>query len=95
MMNTSKEKLLETEAEIDAAASGNAVSVDNRLDQISAKWKQHTGTAKILWGKLTDDELLKTEGQLQRLSGLVQERYALTKDVAEKQVQDFFSTLNK
>jgi uncharacterized protein YjbJ (UPF0337 family) len=95
MMNTSKEKLLETEAEIDAVASDSAASIDHGLDQISAKWKQHTGTAKILWGKLTDDELLKTEGQLQRLSGLVQERYALTKDVAEKQVQDFFSTLNK
>ena len=94
-MSTSKEKIVATEAEIESIPADASVSVDHRLDQLAAKWKQHTGTAKILWGKLTDDELLKTEGQLQRLSGLVQERYALTQDVAEKQVQEFFSKLNK
>jgi len=92
-MTASKEKSIA--AEVKAESSDTSISIDHRLDQLAAKWKQHTGTAKILWGKLTDDELLKTEGQLQRLSGLVQERYALTQDVAEKQVQDFFSKLNK
>jgi len=92
-MTASKEKSIA--AEVEAKSSDTSISVDHRLDQLAAKWKQHSGTAKILWGKLTDDELLKTEGQLQRLSGLVQERYALTQDVAEKQVQDFFSKLNK
>ena len=62
-------------------------------DLIAGKWKQHAGAAKIAWGKLTDDEILKTEGQLQKLTGIVQERYAITKEVADKQVADFMASL--
>lgn len=59
-------------------------------DEIKGKWKQQMGAAKIAWGKLTDDELLEIEGHEQKLAGLVQERYALTRDEAEKQVKGFF-----
>lgn len=58
-------------------------------DQIQAKWKQQVGSAKIAWGKLTEDELLKSEGHAQKLAGLVQERYAVTRDEADKQVKSF------
>jgi len=58
-------------------------------DEIKGKWKQNVGAAKIAWGKLTEDELLKSEGQVQKLAGLVQERYAITRDEADKQVQTF------
>jgi uncharacterized protein YjbJ (UPF0337 family) len=60
------------------------------VDEIKGKWKQRVGSAKIVWGKLTDDELLKSEGQAERLVGLVQERYAVTRDEADKQVKKFF-----
>jgi uncharacterized protein YjbJ (UPF0337 family) len=59
------------------------------VDSIKGNWKQHVGTAKIAWGKLTDDEILKTEGRAERLAGLVQERYALSRDEADKQVRSF------
>ena len=59
-------------------------------DEVKGKWKQQVGAAKIAWGKLTEDELLKLEGQEQKLTGLVQERYALTRDEADKQVKAFF-----
>ena len=59
-------------------------------DEIKGKWKQQVGAAKIAWGKLTDDELLKIEGHEQKLTGLVQERYAITRDEADKQVKGFF-----
>jgi len=59
-------------------------------DEIKGKWKQQIGAAKIAWGKLTDDELLQAEGHQQKLTGLVQERYAITRDEAEKQVTKFF-----
>lgn len=62
-------------------------------DLIAGKWKQHAGAAKILWGKLTDDEILKTEGQLQKLVGIIQERYAITQEAADKQVADFMASL--
>ena len=60
------------------------------VDEIKGKWKQQVGAAKIVWGKLTDDELLKLEGQTDRLTGLVQERYAITRDEADRQVKSFF-----
>lgn len=59
-------------------------------DEIKGKWKQHVGAAKIAWGKLTEDELLKLEGHQQKLVGLVQERYAVSRDEADRQVKDFF-----
>lgn len=59
------------------------------MEELKGKWKQHIGSAKIAWGKLTEDELLKSEGHAQRLTGLVQERYAITHDEADKQVKAF------
>lgn len=60
------------------------------VDSIKAQWKQQVGAAKVVWGKLTDDELLKIEGHAQKLTGLVQERYAISRDEADKQVKTFF-----
>lgn len=60
-------------------------------NEIKGIWKQHVGAAKIAWGKLTEDELLKIEGHEQRLAGLVQERYAITRAEAEQQVKGFFA----
>ena len=59
-------------------------------DELKGKWQQQMGNAKIAWGQLTDDEILQTEGQTQKLVGLVQERYAVTRDEADKQVKRFF-----
>ena len=53
-------------------------------DEIKGKWKQQIGAAKVAWGKLTEDELLKLEGHQQKLAGLIQVRYAITRDEAEK-----------
>ena len=59
-------------------------------NEIKGKWKQQIGAAKVAWGKLTEDELLKLEGHQQKLAGLIQVRYAITRDEAEKQVRRFF-----
>lgn len=60
-------------------------------DELKGKWKQQVGEAKLAWGKLTEDELLKSEGRSEKLAGLVQERYAVTRDEADKQIKSFFS----
>lgn len=63
------------------------------MDEIKGKWKQHVGAAKVTWGKLTEDELLQAQGHEEKLIGLVQERYAVTRDEADKQVKDFLKKL--
>ena len=63
------------------------------VDEMKGKWKQHVGAAKLAWGKLTEDELLKFEGRQDKLAGAIQERYAITRDEADRQVKDFFAKL--
>lgn len=60
-------------------------------DALKGKWKQRVGAAKIAWGKLTDDELLKSAGEHQKLAGLVQERYAISRAAADEQVTKFLA----
>jgi uncharacterized protein YjbJ (UPF0337 family) len=62
------------------------------LDQIQGLWKQQVGAAKTVWAKLTEDELLRLEGHRQKLAGLIQERYALGRAEADKQVARFLQT---
>ncbi|SEQ97663.1 Uncharacterized conserved protein YjbJ, UPF0337 family [Solimonas aquatica] len=58
-------------------------------EQAKGLWKQQVGAAKVIWGKLTEDELLQSQGHAQKLAGLIQERYAITREQADKQVADF------
>ena len=59
------------------------------VDRFKGKWKQQVGAAKIAWGTLTEDELLRTEGRLEKLAGLIQERYAITATEANDQIEKF------
>lgn len=60
-------------------------------DTLKGKWKQMTGEVKAQWGKLTDDEILRTEGDLESLQGKIQEKYGYTKDEAKREVNDFMA----
>lgn len=94
-MKTDKNAVQSAFASTADAVSDANQTMDNKLDELAGKWKQQMGSAKVLWGKLTDDELLKTEGHVQKLGGLIQERYAITKEAADKQVSDFMSEFKK
>ncbi|MGD0003429.1 MAG: CsbD family protein [Anaerolineaceae bacterium] len=50
------------------------------------KWKQMRGNAKVWWGKLTDDDLEKVGGNLDKLIGLLQEKYGYTQQQAEEEI---------
>ncbi|MEZ5490465.1 MAG: CsbD family protein [Gammaproteobacteria bacterium] len=58
-------------------------------DIVEGKWKKLKGRAKQQWGKLTDDELNRVNGSAEELSGLVQERYGLSREEAKKQVDQW------
>jgi uncharacterized protein YjbJ (UPF0337 family) len=57
-------------------------------DEIKGKWGVLKGNAKTRWAKLTDDDLLAVEGQRDKLAGKIQERYGITKEEAEKQIDE-------
>ena len=63
-------------------------------DRIAGQWKQLSGKMKEKWGKLTDDDLRQAEGNTEYLTGRIQERYGIARDIAEKQVKEFSKTLN-
>ena len=58
-------------------------------ETIQGNWKQVTGKAKEQWGKLTDDDMNVIAGRRDQLAGLIQERYGIAKDAAEKQVAEW------
>jgi uncharacterized protein YjbJ (UPF0337 family) len=55
-------------------------------DTTAGRWKQMRGKLKEKWGELTDDELDQAEGNRDYLVGKVQERYGLSKEEAQKQL---------
>ncbi len=60
-------------------------------DTIEGNWKQVKGKVKEQWGHLTDNDLDVAAGKRDQLVGRVQERYGITKDAAEKQIDDWSS----
>ncbi len=55
-------------------------------EQIEGNWKQAVGKAKEQWGKLTDDDLDVVAGRRDQLAGLIEKRYGVAKEEAEKQL---------
>jgi len=49
-------------------------------DQAKGKWDQIKGRAKKAWGELTDDDFKKAEGSVDKLYGVIQERFGDTKE---------------
>lgn len=56
---------------------------------LRGKWTQLKGNVQKQWGKLTDDDLDLIEGNAKILVGKLQERYGMTKEEAEKQVEKY------
>ena len=64
-------------------------------DIIQGKWSQIKGSLKTQWGKLTDDDLARMDGNREYLVGKLQERYGWQKDKAEQEIRSFEHTLDK
>jgi len=58
-------------------------------DIAAGNWKTFKGTVKEQWGKLTEDDLTRIEGKRDQLLGVVQQRYGIAKDEAERQIRDW------
>jgi uncharacterized protein YjbJ (UPF0337 family) len=62
-------------------------------DVFEGRWKQIKGEAKRVWGKLTDDDLDRAEGNRDKLVGALQERYGWEKAQAEADFDRFVESV--
>jgi uncharacterized protein YjbJ (UPF0337 family) len=58
---------------------------------VERKWDDYKDHVKDKWRKLTDDDLNQIHGDRHRLMTALQDRYNMTKDKVEEQVNTFFS----
>lgn len=58
-------------------------------DIFEGNWKELKGKVKEQWGKLSDDRLEEIAGKRDQLAGEIQKAYGVSREEAEKQVQEF------
>jgi uncharacterized protein YjbJ (UPF0337 family) len=59
-------------------------------DVLAGKWKQMRGQVKQWWGKLTDDDLDRIDGAMDKLTGTLQERYGWQREQVEREIKQHF-----
>lgn len=62
-------------------------------DQVQGKWKQIKGSVKQQWGKLTDDDLDMVAGSKDKFIGVLQERYGLAREEAQRRADEWANSL--
>ena len=59
-------------------------------DMIKGKWSELKGELTNMWGKLTHDELDRTEGNIEAISGLIQQHYGEAKEAIGDKLKELF-----
>ena len=54
----------------------------------SGKWLEIKGNIQKIWGKITDNELEQTKGDLKSISGLIQQRYGEAQESYGKRLSE-------
>ena len=58
-----------------------------KQDQSNGEWKQIKGKAKKAWGELTDDDFKKAKGSVEKLHGIIQEKFNVTKETIKTKLE--------
>ena len=58
-------------------------------DQFRGPWLQLKGEAKRLWGDLTDDDFMRAEGSMDKLVGIIQERFGETREDIRRRLRGY------
>jgi uncharacterized protein YjbJ (UPF0337 family) len=64
-------------------------------DIFEGKWEQMRGEAQKTWAKLTNEDLEIVKGDAKILVGKLQEKYGMTKEAAEKAIEDLKGKIKK
>jgi uncharacterized protein YjbJ (UPF0337 family) len=58
---------------------------------LKGRWNQLKGDIRRRWGKLTDDDMVQVQGQVEKMIGKLQERYGYKREQAERELNDFLT----
>lgn len=58
---------------------------------LTGKWKEIKGEVLKSWGELTDDEVDKTQGNVDSLIGLLQQKFGIAKEDASHKLDEIVS----
>ena len=64
-------------------------------NQFKGQWKQLEGQAKQMWGKLTEDDWTVADGDLDKLTGRIQERYGDAKEAVRAQLGKLYQSVTE
>ena len=56
---------------------------------LKGKWFQVRGDIRNWWGHLTDDDVDEIQGDTEKFTGKLQERYGFGREEAERELSDF------
>jgi uncharacterized protein YjbJ (UPF0337 family) len=62
-------------------------------EQFKGKWNQFKGELKKRWGKFTDDDLLQIEGDYDKFTGTLMQRYGDKKDQVQQWAEEWHREL--
>lgn len=62
--------------------------------QIEGKWTEIKSGVRNLWGEITDDDLEKAKGNIQSIAGIVEEKYAETKEDIKKKLDKLMDSFD-
>jgi hypothetical protein len=57
------------------------------VDRFQGKWEHYVEIARLFWSKLTEEQLVRSQGRKDMLSALIQRRYVMAPPAADAQVE--------
>lgn len=62
---------------------------------LKGKWSEIKGEVQKAWGKITDDELEQTKGDLKAIQGLVQQKYGRGQEDFNRKLSDIVNRIDQ
>ena len=63
-------------------------------EQIRGNWKEIMGGIRNIWGNISEEELEKTHGNIQAVSGIVQDRYGESNDSIQEKLDKLLDSFD-